>query len=175
MFFVGVFRACFCTRSSTVYSNPLISTNSLSDYFHCASPKTYCLSICHSLALQTKLRVAPGFLMASDSWQKNKLMCNLPEQVSCIYCRVFDLLQTWELPRTCVVGCRTLFKGTLTVDVEEYKCISHLLRGLHSVGPARDSNRRPLPQTLFSNCPGAIICMCSVKPNHFIVHFCIVC
>lgn len=67
----GVFcRRVFCP--STVHSRPLISANSLSDDFHRASPKTYCLSICHSARPQTKLRVAPRFLMASDSGRKKQ-------------------------------------------------------------------------------------------------------
>lgn len=41
---------------------------------------------------QTKSRAASRFLIAEIVGEKNKLMCNLPEQVSCIYCRVFDLL-----------------------------------------------------------------------------------
>lgn len=118
----GVFLQRRMPQIQWVPARALIPTNSLSNYYQCTdSNPRVCKSVIHNSTRHKADRMESGIQLFDnrDSRWQNKLMCNLPEKVSCIYCRVFDLLQTWELPSTCVVGCRTLFKGTLTEDVEE--------------------------------------------------------
>lgn len=73
----------------------LIPTNSLSNYHHCADSG---FAVCKSVS-QNSMRRGADKIKGSiqlfdngDGWWKNKLIRDLPDQMSCIYCSVFDLL-----------------------------------------------------------------------------------
>lgn len=127
----NLMHQCIFIQDDATHTQEHMPRHSLSSYYRCAHCKpSVCKSVTHNFKRHGADIIEGGIRLFDcwDTWRKNKLMCHLQEQVSCICCRVFDLLQTWELPSTCV-GYWTLFKGTLIVDVEEEECISHLLRG----------------------------------------------
>lgn len=79
------------------HGQALVFANGLFNCQHCANSKpSVCKSVSHNRKTYTHGQAkTEGSIPLFDFWDTqwvNKLMCNLAEQVTCIYCRGFDLL-----------------------------------------------------------------------------------